>query len=175
MRKWFHVLMAVFFILLLLFYVSEFTIFSSIPGSSSLKLLSQRDGLPGPKKVILVIIDSLRYDYIERLPFISGALESKPSKTFLLKCKVGNPTMTTQRIESLMTGSEIFSSTTILKSFFASRTSTDNIVHQLNLQNRSSFVMGDDTWIKIFRFTGGETCSNTYNVHDYDSCDQSIY
>lgn len=35
--------------------------------------------------------------------------------------------------------------------------------------------MGDDTWMKLFSFTGGEICSNTYNVHDYDSCDQSIY
>lgn len=153
MRQWFHVLMVVFFILLMLFYVSEFTIFSSIPTSSSLKLLSQREGLALPQKVILVVIDSLRYDYIERLPFVTATLQNNPSKSFLAKCRVGNPTMTTQRIESLMTGSEIFSSTTILKSFFASRTSTDNIVHQLNLQDRSSFVMGDDTWIKLFSFT----------------------
>jgi predicted AlkP superfamily pyrophosphatase or phosphodiesterase len=146
--------MALFFLLLLLFYISEFTIFSSIPGSSTLKLISQREVLGGPKKVILVVIDALRYDYIERLPFISAALDSKPAKTFLAKCKVGNPTMTTQRIESLMTGSEIFSSTTILKSFFASRTSTDSIIHQLNLQNRTSFVMGDDTWVKLFSFSG---------------------
>jgi phosphatidylinositol glycan class O len=62
--------MAVFFILLTLFYGSEFAIFSSIPGSSSFKLLSQREAFPGPKKVILVVIDSLRYDYIQRLPFV---------------------------------------------------------------------------------------------------------
>lgn len=175
MRHCLHALMALFFLLLTLFYASEFTILSSRPGSSSLKLLSQRGAMAGPSKVILVVIDSLRYDYIQRLPFLSGALESKPSKTFLVRCRVGNPTMTTQRIESLMTGSEIFSSTTILKSFFASRTATDSIIHQLNLLNRSSFVMGDDTWVKLFSFTGGQTCSNTYNVHDYDSCDQSIY
>ncbi len=76
MRLWFHVLMALFFILLLLFYGSEFTIFSSIPGSSTLKLLSQRKTLVGPTKVILIIIDSLRYDYVDRLPFISASLES---------------------------------------------------------------------------------------------------
>ena len=53
-----------------------------------------------------------------------------------------------------MTGSEIFSSTNILNTFFASKTSTDNIIDQLNAQKKQSFILGDDTWIKLFSFSG---------------------
>lgn len=58
-----------------------------------------------PKRVVLLIIDALRYDYIQKLPFIQQTLTDNANKSFLTKLKVGNPTMTTQRIESMMTGS----------------------------------------------------------------------
>jgi predicted AlkP superfamily pyrophosphatase or phosphodiesterase len=78
--------------------MSEFTINSYIPVSSSKKLLANAEDVKFPKKVILVVIDSLRYDYIDKFPFVSATLSSEPEKSFILKCKVGNPTMTTQRI-----------------------------------------------------------------------------
>lgn len=74
--------------------------------------------------------------------------------------------MTTQRIESLMTGSEIFSSGNILKTFLASKVDADNLITQLNFDNKSSAIFGDNTWVKLFNFTTSEVCVNTFDVHD---------
>jgi hypothetical protein len=29
--------------------------------------------------------------------------------------------------------------------------------------------------VKLFEVTASKICTNTYNVHDYDSCDKTIY
>lgn len=171
----FYLMMSLFFMFLFLFCVEEFSVHSFIARASTDRLISKKDMAGYPNKVILAIIDSLRYDYLTKIPFFEAINTRFPSKSFLIKCKVGNPTMTTQRVESLMTGSEIFSSANIFKSFFASKLQTDNIISQLNLQNKTSIIFGDDTWAKLFEFTAEKTCVNTYNVHDYDSCDKLIY
>lgn len=98
-----------------------------------------------------------------------------PASTYLAKSKVGNPTMTTQRIESMMTGSEIFSSGNILKTFLASRVDYDNLVSQLNHNNKSAAIFGDNTWVKLFDFSHSEVCVNTFDVHDLDTCDRVVY
>lgn len=167
--------MSIFFALLFLFCVEEFSVHSFIARASTNRLISKEYRTGYPNKVILVIIDSLRYDYFTKIPFFEIINTRYPSKSFITKCKVGNPTMTTQRVESLMTGSEIFSSANIFKSFFASKLQTDNIINQLNSQNKTSIIFGDDTWAKLFEFTAEKTCVHTYNVHDYDSCDKLIY
>lgn len=98
-----------------------------------------------------------------------------PSSTYLAQSKVGNPTMTTQRIESMMTGSEIFSSGNILKTFLASRVDYDNIISQINNNNKSAAIFGDNTWVKLFDFGHSEVCVNTFDVHDLDTCDMVVY
>lgn len=90
--------MSLFFTLLLLFTISEFTIHSTIPGRSQLKLISNISNQTLPHKVIFVVIDALRYDYMQKLPFISAAIAAQPANAFALKCQVGTPTMTTQRV-----------------------------------------------------------------------------
>ena len=85
------------------------------------------------------------------------------------------PTMTTQRIESLMTGSEIFSTANIIDSFFSSKVHVDNIVSQLTLHKKSSLAIGDDTWAKLFSFTSEIPCKTTFDIWDWDTCDQLIY
>ena len=124
-----------------------------------------------PKKVVLVIIDALRYDYLKKMSFVDKSRISYPNKSFVAKCKVGNPTMTTQRIESLMTGSNFFSSGNILSTFLASKIKIDNIITQLNIKNKTSIIFGDDTWIKLFDFNASNVCQNTYDVNDIDGCD----
>lgn len=146
----FYVLMSLFFTLLFLFCVEEFSVNSFIARASTNRLVSKENMAGYPNKVILVIIDSLRYDYLTKIPFFQTIKSKYPSKSFVTKCKVGNPTMTTQRVESLMTGSEIFSSANIFKSFFASKLQTDNIISQLNSDNKTSVIFGDDTWAKLF-------------------------
>lgn len=140
-----------FLFFLFLFFKVEFEVYPHLPSQSQLKLIEQPQGLP--KQVVLIIVDSLRFDYSERFTTIKKFMDAYPNSTFLAKSKVGNPTMTTQRIESLMTGSEIFSSGNILKTFLASKVEVDNLISQLASHNKSSIIFGDNTWVKLFDFT----------------------
>lgn len=123
----------------------------------------------------MIVIDALREDYKSRFHFIESFRDRYPESTYLAKSSVGNPTMTTQRIESMMTGSEIFSSGNILKTFLASKVETDNIIIQLNSNNKSASIFGDNTWTKLFDFTNSQVCENTFDVHDLDTCDKVVY
>jgi len=128
-----------------------------------------------PKRILFVVIDALRYDYLKKMTFVEKSKEINGNKSFVLKCRVGNPTMTTQRIESLMTGSEFFSFKNILSTFLASKVNIDNIISQLNKKNKSAIIFGDDTWAKLFDFSASNVCENTYDVNDIHTCDQIIY
>lgn len=79
--------------------------------------------------------------------------------------------MTTQKIETLMTGSEIFSSTSIIDAFFSTSVLVDNIVHQVNRKNGRTVALGDDTWGKLFKFTVEYPCISTFDIWDWESCD----
>ena len=74
-----------------------------------------------------------------------------------------------------MTGSEIFSTANIIDSFFSSRVYIDNIVSQLNLHNKKSLAIGDDTWGKVFPFTEEIPCKTTFDIWDWSTCDELIY
>jgi len=76
----------------------------------------------------------------------------------------------------MMTGSEIFASGNILKTFLASKVDADNIISQLNAAKRKSAVLGDNTWVKLFDFSAEDAvCENTFDVHDLDTCDRVVY
>lgn len=102
-------------------------------------------------------------------------IAEKGGNCYLGTSLTGSPTMTTQRIETLMTGSDIFSSANIIKTFLSSKLGIDNIPSQLLSANKSSIVFGDDTWIKLFDFSSNKVCENTYDIQDYDSCDANVY
>ncbi len=76
-----------------------------------------------------------------------------------------------------MTGSEIFTSTNILDMFLSSQSKVDNLIDQLNRRNKSVKVFGDDTWKKLFKFQDKDSfvCDSTFNIKDYDGCDNLIY
>ncbi len=76
-----------------------------------------------------------------------------------------------------MTGSQIFTSTNILDMFLSSKKQTDNVIDQMLIHNKTAKVFGDDTWVKLFNFDSNNSfvCDSTFNIRDYDSCDQLIY
>ena len=83
--------------------------------------------------------------------------------------------MTTQRLEALMTGSNVFSTANILDSFFSTSVGVDNLLSQLKSHNKSTAFVGDDTWGKLFPFTSSVPCPNTFDIWDWDDCDDLIY
>ena len=126
--------------------------------------------------MLLIIIDAGKYSYASELPFIRENLEKDPQRNTLLKCEVGMPTMTTQRISSMMTGSEVFSTATdMVDAFFSSRVRMDNILSQLRLHNKSTTIMGDGTWVNLFDFDEEFSCADNYDIWDWDTCDDLIY
>ena len=88
---------------LIMFLKLEFKVNPHIGTKSQRHLLPSIEGRPS--QVVLLIVDALRLDYVPRMEFIRSFKDQYPLSTFLARSVVGNPTMTTQRIESLMTGS----------------------------------------------------------------------
>jgi len=58
--------------------------------------------------------------------------------------------MTTQKLETLMTGSEVFSSTSVADAFFSTKVHVDNIISQLSLRKANTVSLGDETWGKLY-------------------------
>lgn len=83
--------------------------------------------------------------------------------------------MTSQRVESLATGSEIFSADNYLSSFVASKVKIDNIIRQVSSQNKSSMLFGDSTWTERFDFEHDQACPNSFDISDLDTCDKIVY
>lgn len=74
-----------------------------------------------------------------------------------------------------MTGSEIFSTTSIIDAFFSSSVQIDNIVSQVNHNKGKTIFLGDDTWGKLFDFQISYPCVNTFDIWDWETCDSIIY
>ena len=74
-----------------------------------------------------------------------------------------------------MTGSEVYSVTSIIDAFFSSRVRVDNLVEQINRNNGVTVSLGDDTWNKLFNFKISYPCQTTFDIWDWNTCDQIIY
>ncbi len=61
--------------------------------------------------------------------------------------------------------------------FLSQNKQTDNLIAQLKRVNKTVKVFGDDTWVKLFDFGEGSefVCDSTFNIRDYDACDEFIY
>lgn len=49
-----------------------------------------------------------------------------------------------------MTGSEVFSSTSVADAFFSTKVHVDNIISQLSLRKANTVSLGDETWGKLY-------------------------
>jgi phosphatidylinositol glycan class O len=83
--------------------------------------------------------------------------------------------MTTQKLETLMTGSEVFSSASIMDAFFSTAVRVDNIVGQVGRAGGRTAVLGDDTWGKLFGFGVEYPCTRSFDIWDWYSCDDIVY
>lgn len=74
-----------------------------------------------------------------------------------------------------MTGSEVFSITSIIDAFFSSSVRVDHIVQQVFRNQKKSSILGDDTWTKLFKFDTSYPCKTTFDIWDWETCDNIIY
>ncbi|KAL3287812.1 hypothetical protein HHI36_002273 [Cryptolaemus montrouzieri] len=143
--------------------------------------------LPARARVVLVIIDALRYDFTQydkenksplpfqnRLPIIQETLESVPEKVRLYKFLADPPTTTMQRLKALTTGS-LPTFIDAGSNFASYEIKEDNIIDQLMRNNHSTVFMGDDTWDGLYpkRFKRSYPFPS-FNVRDLDTVDRGV-
>ncbi|XP_052894228.1 GPI ethanolamine phosphate transferase 3 [Anopheles moucheti] len=142
---------------------------------------------PPKARVILLVIDALRYDfglynpdnahpapYENNLPILSELLRKHPDHSRRLKFIADPPTTTMQRLKGITTGS-LPTFIDIGSNFASPEINEDNLIDQLVRANRTTVFLGDNTWTELFpnRFTR-EYPHPSFNIYDLDTVDSAI-
>uniref|UniRef100_A0A336LZZ4 CSON006523 protein n=1 Tax=Culicoides sonorensis TaxID=179676 RepID=A0A336LZZ4_CULSO len=91
---------------------------------------------------ILMIIDALRYDFVEKMPFTWSLLQvDDQAKACMVKLKVHPPTVTMPKIKTIISGT--------VPSFFDVILNL-NSVTRLKANNKKIVFYGDNVWTKLF-------------------------
>jgi phosphatidylinositol glycan class O len=116
------------------------------------------------KKSIWLLLDGLRYDFIDYDPSWSSHdvpfhinqmtnmryyLQDRPQNAKLFHFKADPPTTTMQRVKGLTTGS-LPTYMDIMSNFNSYEIQEDNVILQLKKNNRRIAFMGDNTWMGMY-------------------------
>ncbi|GMT00212.1 hypothetical protein PENTCL1PPCAC_22386 [Pristionchus entomophagus] len=140
---------------------------------------------PSFDRVVLVVIDALRYDFVqsEREEKENGEWRGQMPYTrdlakkgaFLSKALADPPTTTLQRLKALGTGglptfidaSDNFNSDAAVEE--------DNIISQLVASGRNATLLGDDTWLSLYpRGFHRSFAKESFDIHDLHTVDNYI-
>lgn len=150
---------------------------------------SENHCLKTNKRVVLLLIDALRFDFAyynnsvkssELLPFqnrltiIEELITTLPNNSVLYKFIANPPTTTLQRLKGLTTGS-LPTFIDIGSNFATPEINEDNILDQLLNENKKIVFMGDDTWTALYpgRFLR-QYPYPSFNVWDLDTVDTGV-
>ncbi|XP_022112521.2 GPI ethanolamine phosphate transferase 3 [Pieris rapae] len=113
------------------------------------------------RRVVLILVDALRYDFTEynpnlenplhyqnRLPVIYKTLKKWPEKTRIFRFMADPPTTTFQRVKALVTGS-LPTFVDASSNFAAMELHEDNIIDQVTKSGGHAVLLGDDTWARL--------------------------
>ncbi|KAK9891009.1 hypothetical protein WA026_013342 [Henosepilachna vigintioctopunctata] len=143
--------------------------------------------LPVRARVIVIIIDALRYDFTlmdtknenkllfqNNMPIIQKMLQDAPERTRLFKFIADPPTTTMQRLKGLTTGS-LPTFIDASSNFASTEIKEDNLIDQLLRYNQNIVFMGDDTWESLYpnRFKRSYPFPS-FNVRDLDTVDKGV-
>jgi hypothetical protein len=126
--------------------------------------------LPAPPRLVLFLIDSLRYSAWPRIR------PSSPAPVFTRRFVADAPTVTMQRLKALLTGGL----PTFIEAgaaFSGARLVEDNLVGQLLGAGRKVVFAGDDTWCTLVDCAGflHATPMESFNVADLDGVDEGVW
>ena len=134
------------------------------------------------KRVFVFIVDALRLDFVtdnpSSFPFLHSLLSSSPRHSLLLNFRADAPTVTSQRLAALTTGTfPTFIDFT--SNFDSAAVVEDNWVSQLAARSSPSSLafFGDDTWMSLF--PGNQTFGtahpfDSFNTRDLSTVDDGI-
>lgn len=122
-----------------------------------LKNMSQTHYYNHNQKIVIILIDALRADFIPfikyndkfnlSMPYTEMLLKNRSALSFVTKGFA--PTVTLPRIKTLLTGA-VSNFIDILLNFNAFELDDDNILKQASTNGYKSVFYGDDTWLKMF-------------------------
>ena len=149
---------------------------------------------PKYDKVVLVVIDALRLDfviptaleklhdkgerssdfYLNHLTSLRDILATRPNHTFLSRLDADPPTTTMQRLKGIATGG-LPTFIDIKDDVASEKIFEDNLLAQLQKQGKRITFMGDDTWVKLFPDSMTKQFPyESFNVKDLDTLDRGV-
>ncbi|XP_061391241.1 GPI ethanolamine phosphate transferase 3 [Musca vetustissima] len=155
-------------------------IFKDVNASSNLCL-------PQKSKVIILLIDALKYDFgvykenvTEPLPYenklgvLNDLINNEPHHARLMRFKADPPTTTLQRLKGLTTGS-LPTFVDIGSNFASPEINEDNIIDQMVKSHLPIVFMGDSTWTDLYpnRFKRSYSYPS-FDIFDLDTIDRKI-
>ncbi|KAJ3531710.1 hypothetical protein NMY22_g8035 [Coprinellus aureogranulatus] len=159
----------------------------SLPNISSDS--TQVSSLSTHKRAVVLIIDSLRFDFVlpdvpeSPSPYHHNILtlpakltKRQPQHSFIFNSYADPPTTTLQRIKGITTGS-LPTFIDIGNNLGASSISEDSIIVQLGRAGRKSAFMGDDTWMSVFPDSFERNMIfpfDSFNVEDLHTVDEGV-
>ncbi|WAR23878.1 PIGG-like protein [Mya arenaria] len=126
-------------------------------------------------KVVIVLIDALRSDFVSEdrfMPFVHETLLTCNGRKYIVKAHP--PTVTLPRIKALTSGS-IPGFVDVVLNFDSRSLTEDNIISQAFDHGKKIVFYGDDTWIKLFpeHFIRSEGTTSFF-VTDYTEVDDNV-
>ncbi|VVC29976.1 Hypothetical protein CINCED_3A001194 [Cinara cedri] len=129
-------------------------------------------------KVVLMVIDGIRYDFFTDsefniyMPFSTDLI--KQHRSCLFRTRVNAPTVTMPRIKALTTGT-VPNFIDLVLNLDSSAVQQDSIIYQACAANKRVIFYGDDTWLKLFpnsfiRFDG----TTSFYISDYTEVDNNV-
>ncbi|XP_062129647.1 GPI ethanolamine phosphate transferase 3 [Drosophila sulfurigaster albostrigata] len=158
-------------------------IFKDVNASSSSNLC-----LPQKSKVIIIVVDALKYEFglynesitTEPLPYenklltLHRLLQQSPDNARLMRFKADPPTTTLQRLKGLTTGS-LPTFIDIGSNFASPEINEDNIIDQIVKTDLPIVFLGDSTWTDLYprRFKRAYSYPS-FDIFDLDSVDNQV-
>lgn len=150
---------------------------------------------PRFKRSLLIIIDALRFDfmehrpdilnddaphYINKMPLFNQIISSNNSTSqrghgLLCRARADPPTTTLQRIKALMTGN-LPTVVDAGSNFASSKVSEDSLLSQWTSNGVTAAMVGDDTWVRLFpsSFTHSAVPFESFDVWDLHTVDNGV-
>ncbi|XP_015111856.1 GPI ethanolamine phosphate transferase 2 [Diachasma alloeum] len=133
---------------------------------------------PSAQKVIFMVIDALRWDFITNaektnsMPSTTASISN--NSACLIQARANAPTVTMPRIKSMMTGA-VSSFIDVALNFGEASVSSDSVLNQAKNHGHRIIFYGDDTWIKLFpnifhRHEG----TTSFFVSDFKEVDDNV-
>ena len=153
--------------------------------SRSIEFAKRSDDFRKIDKVVLVLIDALRADFVfneinpknekitqKKMPFLQTMIEQ--NKTFSYVSIASLPTVTMPRIKAIVSGS-IPSFYDIIENSISNEYNQDSIIQQLQKKDIPMVFYGDNTWLKLFpkMFLRSEG-TNSFYVNDFHEVDNNV-